>query len=150
EFSQRAGERKRHLRVVLVDDRRSRVFADVETLIERELSNGSSVFDAAFPHQLSVDREGSLAALANTAAVVGEIKGNDVYARRERLTTCDAGLVVSLFWVLGTVLIRVSVDEHRRSVEHQQTPAPEASPLSPQDTLGSTFRNLHVGGDPKR
>jgi hypothetical protein len=38
--SERPGELERHLRVVFVDDRRSGVLADVETLIEREFASG--------------------------------------------------------------------------------------------------------------
>src|SRR5262245_111866 len=73
-----AGELERHLRVVVVDDRRAGVHADIEALIECELSERIRLLDMTFADFLSIDDERSLASLAETAAVIDEIKCDGV------------------------------------------------------------------------
>src|SRR5262249_14932069 len=141
---QLAGELERHLGLVLVDDRGSGVLADVEALIKRELADRAGFLDARLAHFSAVDRERSETTLAEAATVVGEVERDRVPARRERLATGDAGLVVSLFRVLGAVLVGVSVSENRLAVEDEQGPAAETSALRCQYALGSALRGLHL------
>src|SRR5215813_7288492 len=76
-----AAELERHLCVVFVDHRRSRVFADVETLVERE-PKWLGQLDAALGDLLAVDRKRPLSTLAEASTVVGKVESDDVFARR--------------------------------------------------------------------
>ena len=124
-----AGELERHLRIVIVDDRRSGVFADIEAFIEREFADGRGLLDPIFGHLLAIDREGSKATFAEPATVVFEVEINGVLARCEFFGAGDASFVLPLFGVLRSVLISLGVREHRLSIEDEQTPAAETSTL---------------------
>jgi hypothetical protein len=59
DLPERTGEFEQHLRAVLVDDWRSGVPTDVETLIEREFAERSGVFGATLAHFIAIHRERS-------------------------------------------------------------------------------------------
>src|SRR5262249_3952736 len=136
--------------LVLVDDRGSGVLAGVEALIEREFAKRVGFLETSLADFSTIDRERSQPSLAVTATVVGEVERERVLARRERLATADAGLVVVLFRVLGPILVGVGVSEHRLAVEDEQGPAAETSALRRQHALHSALRDLHVSGDAER
>jgi hypothetical protein len=52
---ERAGEFKRHLRIVLVDDGRTGVLAAVETFVEGEFAQRIGSLDATLPDWLAID-----------------------------------------------------------------------------------------------
>src|SRR5262245_10368262 len=114
---QRARELERHLRVVLVNDWRAGVHPDVKTLVEGKLAQWTGLLDAPLAHGLAIDDECSLASLAETTAVVDEIKSNGVLARRELVGPDDAGLDLALLLVLCPVLVGEGAGETRVSVE---------------------------------
>src|SRR5215475_3317618 len=76
DLPQRTGELERHLRVVLVDDRRSGVRADVEALVERVLADWRGLLDAALGHRLAIDQERSETSFAKSPAVVREVEND--------------------------------------------------------------------------
>jgi hypothetical protein len=78
---QRAVEPERHLRVIFVDDRRSGIFADIETLVERE-ADGLGELDATSGDLVAVDTERSASPLADAAAIVGEVEDDRMLAGR--------------------------------------------------------------------
>src|SRR5262245_5033869 len=143
---ERAAERERHLRVVFVDDRRPSVLPDIETLVEREPERLGQL-DATLGHLPAIDRERSGSGLADAAAIVCEIKNDGVFARRERLRTRDAVLVLLLVGVLVAVLVGEGVGEHRFAVEHEQTPAAEPPTLRHDHAVSTALGNLNIGRD---
>ena len=74
-----AGELERH--VIVCTHRRSGVFTDIETFVERETTR-DRLFDAGLSDLLAVHREGSCSALADSAAIVLEVQNNGVLAGR--------------------------------------------------------------------
>src|SRR5262245_6718060 len=144
-----AAELERHLCVVFVDHWRSRVFADVETLVKREPKRLSQV-DAPFGDFLAVDRKRPLSTLAGTPAVVGKVESNDVFARRELISRRYAVLVLLLNRILVAILIGKRIGEHGFAVEHKQAPTAKASALSDDDPVGPTLGDINVRADAVR
>src|SRR5262245_34981380 len=144
-----AAELERHLCVVFVDHWRSRVFADVETLVEREPKRLGQL-DAAFGDFLAVDRKRPLSTLAGAPAVVGKVESDDVFARREPISRRYAVLVLLLDRILVAILIGKRIGEHGFAVEHKQAPTAKASALSDDDPVGPTLGDIDVSTDAKR
>src|SRR6476646_4094180 len=146
---QRATELERHLRVILIDDWCSCVLTDVETFVQRKPER-AGILNATFHDLLAINGQCSPAAFTNPATVVGEVEGYSVLARHELLTAGDARLALLLVGILIPVLICEGVSKHRFAIEHEKTPTAEPSTLSHKDTVGPTFRNLHISGDVER
>src|SRR5262245_38069107 len=144
-----AAELERHLCVIFVDHRRSRVFADVETFVERE-SNRLGQLDAAFGDFLAVDRKRPLSALSEAPTVVGKVEPNDVFARRKLISRRYAVLVLLLKRILVAILIGKRIGEHGFAVEHKQAPTAKASTLSHDDAVGPTLGDIDVSTDAVR
>src|SRR5262245_32754293 len=144
-----AAELERHLCVVFVDHWRSRVFADVKTLVKREPKRLGQV-DAAFGDFLAVDRKRPLSTLAGPPAVVGKVESNDVFARRELISRRYAVLVLFLNRILVAILIGKRIGEHGFAVEHKQAPTAKASSLSDDDPVGPTLGAINVCADAER
>ena len=107
-------------------DRGTGVAADVAGFVYRE-DEGHGPFDAAFAVFMAVEEEGDGAALAETAAVVGELDAELVAAggdRRLAFDVCDldTGAVVAVF-----ELALVGVE----------APAAELTTLGDDDALGA-------------
>src|SRR5580698_63011 len=117
-------ELERHLRVVLIDDRRARILSDVETLVERE-PKGNGLLETPLSGLFAIDGERSRPTLADAAAVVTEVKSDCVLTWSEFFRAGDPRLTPALVRVLRSVLIRVGVSKHRFAVEHEQTPSAE-------------------------
>src|SRR5262245_39996238 len=144
-----AAELERHLCVVFVDHRRSRVFADIEAFVERE-SNRLGQLDAAFRDFLAVNRKRPLSTLAGAPAVIGKVESNDVFARRELISRRYAVLVLLLNRILVAILIGKRIGEHGFAVEHKQAPTAKASALSDDDPVGPTLGDINVCADAVR
>src|SRR5262249_49628280 len=125
---ERAAELEGHLRVVFVDDRRPRVFADIETLVERKPKRLGKL-NATLGDLLAADDRRSSSRLAGTAAIVCEIENQGVLAGRQRVLTCDAVFVLLLIRVPVSVLIGDGVGKHWFSIEDEQPPAAEPPAL---------------------
>jgi hypothetical protein len=78
DFLQVAGEFERHL--IILADRRTGVFADVQRLIRRDAERNGSL-DPALGHLPSVHRQRRGAAFAQAAAVIIEVNQDGVFAR---------------------------------------------------------------------
>src|SRR5262245_14922669 len=144
-----AAELERHLCVVFVDHWRSRVFADVETLVKREPKRLGQV-DAAFGDFLAVDRKRPLSTLAGPPAVVGKVESNDVFAGRELISRRYAVLVLLLNRILVAILIGKRIGKHGFAVEYKQAPTAKASALGDDDPVGPTLGDIDVCADAVR
>ena len=77
---------------IVVGDRRAELVAEIEALVAGERHRRGPL-DAAFADRYAVDVQGDVSALAEPAAVVGELHAHLMGARRDGLRAVDVGLL---------------------------------------------------------
>ena len=84
ELLKRAGKRKWHLVYVILNDRGASVFADVESLVERE-TDRRGLWNMTLRNLLSINEKSPGRPSAQSTTFVLEVDSKDVIARRKRL-----------------------------------------------------------------